>query len=212
MSLEFSVVMSGQLGNNVCILTDKDTKETWIIDPSYNPEIIFEKIKQQGLRVTRILLTHGHFDHFAGINFLAANLPEKPQLALHRDDLELLRDGGGSKYFHMPVIPPDDPDFFLEDRQELRLGDSTVQVRLAPGHTSGSVIFYLPGLKTAVCGDVIFYHGIGRTDMPGGNFDTLVDSIRRQVFSLPPETRLIPGHGSETSVGEEMQHNPFLDL
>ena len=212
MSLELSVVMAGQLGNNVCILADTDSKEAWIIDPSYNPEIVLEKIKQRGLRVTRILLTHGHFDHFAGVKFLVANLAEKPQLGLHHDDLELLRDGGGSKQFHVPVIPPDDPDFFLEDGQDLHLGDSTVQVRLAPGHTMGSVIFFMPDLKTAVCGDVIFYHGIGRTDMPGGNFDTLVDSIRRQVFSLPPETRLIPGHGAETSVNEEMQNNPFLDM
>lgn len=211
MTLDCSVVMTGQLGNNVCILADRDSKEAWIIDPSFNPEIVLDAVQQQHLSVTRILLTHGHFDHFAGVNFLAANLPEKPRLGLHRDDLELLRDGGGSKYFHVPILPPDDPDFFLEDNQELHLGESTIQVRLAPGHTAGSVIFCLPELKAAVCGDVIFHHSIGRTDLAGGNFETLVDSIRRQVFTLPLETRLIPGHGAETSVGEEMRNNPFLD-
>ncbi|MDP3449315.1 MAG: MBL fold metallo-hydrolase, partial [Anaerolineaceae bacterium] len=134
----------------------------------------------------------------------------KPQLAMHRDDLELLRDGGGSKEFHMPVLPPDDPDLFLEDNIKLKFADTTIQVKLAPGHSAGSVIFYLPDVNTAICGDVIFYHSVGRTDLVGGNHETLINSIKTKVLSLPPETRLIPGHGQETTVREEMQHNPFL--
>ncbi|MQK95680.1 MBL fold metallo-hydrolase, partial [Escherichia coli] len=85
-----------------------------------------------------------------------------------------------------------------------------VEVRHTPGHSPGHVIFWLPSLNLAFCGDLIFYHGIGRTDLPGGNFEHLRHSIIREVFTLPPHTRLLPGHGPETSVAEERLHNPWL--
>ncbi|MRS03184.1 MBL fold metallo-hydrolase [bacterium] len=210
MSIRVWVFSTGQLGNNVVFLIDEESNEAIVVDPSYEPEIVLDFIKDQELKIKMILLTHGHFDHFAGVNYLKARLPEKPLLAMHRDDLDLLRDGGGSKEFHMPVLPPDDPDLILEDGMELVLGDYSIQVRQAPGHTAGSVILYIPAAKTAVCGDVIFYHSVGRTDLAGGSHNKLIESIRNQVFTLPPETRLIPGHGEETTVREEMLHNPFL--
>lgn len=210
MSIRVWVFSTGQLGNNVVFLIDEETNEAIVVDPSYEPEIVLDYINDQELKIKMILLTHGHFDHFAGVSYLNANLPEKPILAMHRDDLELLRNGGGSKEFHMPVLPPDDPDLFLEDGMELSFGNASIQVRLAPGHTAGSVIFYIPAAKTAVCGDVIFFHSVGRTDLAGGSHETLIASIRKQVCTLPPETRLIPGHGEETTVREELLHNPFL--
>ncbi|HCS38183.1 MAG: MBL fold metallo-hydrolase [Anaerolineaceae bacterium] len=211
MTIKVWVFSTGQLSNNVVLLIDEKTNETILVDPSYEPDIILDYINGQELKVKLIVLTHGHFDHFAGVNYLNTRLPEKPLLAMHRDDLELLRDGGGSKEFHMPVLPPDDPDLFLEDKMELELAETKIQVRLAPGHTAGSVIFYIPDVNTAVCGDVIFYHSVGRTDLAGGNHETLIRSIQTQVLNLPPETRLIPGHGQETTVREEMLHNPYLD-
>lgn len=210
MTINVKVFSTGQLSNNVVFLIDEVSKETIVVDPSYEPEILLDFIKDAQLKVKMILLTHGHFDHFAGVNYLNSMLPVKPKLVMHGDDLELLKDGGGSKEFHMPVLPPDDPDLFLEDKMELKLVNATIQVRLAPGHTAGSVIFYIPEAKTAICGDVIFYHSIGRTDLAGGSHATLIDSIRSQVLTLPQDTRLIPGHGEETSVREEMLHNPFL--
>ncbi|PKN99030.1 MAG: hypothetical protein CVU42_09180 [Chloroflexi bacterium HGW-Chloroflexi-4] len=210
MTINVWVFSTGQLSNNVVILSDPDTKETIVVDPSYEPEMVLDYIIDKELKVKMILLTHGHFDHFAGVNYLINMLPEKLQIAMHRNDLELLRDGGGSKEFHMPVLPPDEPDFFLEDKMELELADAIIQVRLAPGHSAGSVILYIPDAKTAICGDVIFYHGIGRTDLIGGNHETLINSIQTQVLTLPPETRLIPGHGQESTVIEEILHNPFL--
>lgn len=210
MTIKVWVFSTGQLSNNVVLLIDEESKETMIVDPSYGPEIVLDYINDQELMVKMILLTHGHFDHFAGVNYLNAKLPEKPKLAMHRDDLDLLRDGGGSKEFHMPVMPPEDPDLFLEDQMILKLGQSSIEVRLAPGHTAGSVIFYIPDAKTAVCGDVIFFHSVGRTDLAGGSHEALLQSIQSQVLSLPPETRLIPGHGEETTVREEMLYNPFL--
>jgi hydroxyacylglutathione hydrolase len=210
MTIKIKVFSTGQLSNNVVLLIDDASNEAIVVDPSYEPEVILNYISGHALKVKMILLTHGHFDHFAGVNFLNSKLLEKPKLAMHRDDLELLRDGGGSKEFHMPVLPPDDPDLFLEDQMELPFADASIQVRLAPGHTAGSVIFNISEANTAVCGDVIFYHSVGRTDLAGGSHETLIDSILRQVLTLPPETRLIPGHGEETTVREEMLHNPFL--
>lgn len=210
MTIKVKVFSTGQLSNNVVFLIDDESKETILVDPSYEPEILLKFTKDEQLKVKMILLTHGHFDHFAGVNYLNSMLSEKPKLAMHRDDLELLKDGGGSKEFHMPVLPPNEIDLFLEDQMELKLGNTTIQVRLAPGHTPGSVIFYIADAKTAVCGDVIFYHSVGRTDLAGGSHETLIESIRKQVLTLPQDTRLIPGHGEETTVREEMMHNPFL--
>lgn len=211
MTIKIWVFSTGQLSNNVVLVIDEKTNETILVDPSYEPDIILDYINENNLKVKMIVLTHGHFDHFAGVNYLNIRLPEKPLLAMHRGDLELLRDGGGSKEFHMPVLPPDAPDLFLEDKMELELAETKIQVRLAPGHSAGSVIFYIPDVKTAICGDVIFYHSVGRTDLVGGNHETLIRSIQTQVLNLPPETRLIPGHGQETTVREEMLHNPYLD-
>lgn len=210
MTIKIWVFSTGQLSNNVVFLIDEESKDAMIVDPSYDPEIILDFITDQELNVKMILLTHGHFDHFAGVNYLNSKMPQKPKLAMHRADLDLLRDGGGSKEFHMPVLPPEDPDLFLEDQMDLKFGQSSIQVRLAPGHTAGSVIFYIPDAKTAICGDVVFFHSVGRTDLAGGSHETLIQSIQKQVLSLPPETRLIPGHGEETTVREEMLYNPFL--
>lgn len=210
MTIKVWVFSTGQLSNNVVFLIDEESKETIVVDPSYEPEMLLDFINDEQLKVKMILLTHGHFDHFAGVNYLISKLPERPQLAMHRDDLELLKDGGGSKEFHMPVLPPDDPDIFLEDQMELKIAGASIQVRLAPGHTPGSVIFYVPDAKAAICGDVIFFHSVGRTDMAGGSHEMLIESIRKQVLTLPQDTRLIPGHGEETTVREEMLHNPFL--
>ncbi|HNR01940.1 MAG TPA: MBL fold metallo-hydrolase [Anaerolineaceae bacterium] len=105
---------------------------------------------------------------------------------------------------------PSDPDFYLEDDQSIKLNNSIIQVRHAPGHSPGSVVFYIDDIKTAVVGDLIFYQGIGRTDLDGGSFNQLKKSIETQIFTLPPQTLLIPGHGPTTTVGEEMRLNPYV--
>ena len=211
MTLKLEVMVTGPLNNNVSILYDDATNKSLVFDPSFGPEALLDFIQQHGLIVESILLTHGHFDHFAGVRWLESKLPQRPALGMHRNDLELMRKGGASKNFYMPVPPPDDPDFFVEDGQVLHLGTYPIEVRLAPGHTAGSVIFFIEDLDCAVCGDVIFYHGIGRTDFEGGDYDTLIMSIERQVFTLSPETRLIPGHGEETTVREEITYSPFFN-
>ena len=210
MSLQIEVFQTGQLGNNVCLLADDDSRKAIVFDPSYEPQLVLDAIRLRELTIESILLTHGHFDHFAGVAFLLANLENSPQIGMHADDLDLLRDGGGSKEFHMPVLMPSEPDFFVSDGQTLTLEQHPIQVLWTPGHTRGSVVYYVPELETAICGDLIFYHSVGRCDLSYSDPTALVESIRTRIFTLPPQTRLIPGHGIDTSVNEEMSHNPFV--
>lgn len=210
MPLKLDLLNSGPLDNNVILLQDEESKEAIIFDPSFEPNPLLSVVNNENLLVTSILFTHGHFDHFAGLAYLLAKLKPTPRVGLHHADLQLWREGGGSVKFRVPIELPSDPDLLLEHGQVLSLGNQMIEVRHTPGHSPGSVIFYIPVIKTAVVGDLIFQQGVGRTDLDGGDFSILRKSIETQVFTLPPETTLIPGHGPETSVAEEMRYNPFV--
>lgn len=210
MPLKLDLLNSGPLDNNVILLQDEESKEAIIFDPSFEPNPLLSVVNNENLLVTSILFTHGHFDHFAGLAYLLAKLKPTPRVGLHHADLQLWREGGGSVKFRVPIDLPSDPDLLLEHGQVLSLGNQMIEVRHTPGHSPGSVIFYIPVIKTAVVGDLIFQQGVGRTDLDGGNFSVLRKSIETQVFTLPPETIIIPGHGPETSVAEEMRYNPFV--
>jgi len=161
--------------------------------------------------LARILITHAHFDHFYTAIALSREFTHPVSIALHPEDLPLWRSGGGAYTFGFDIENKEEPDFLLSHGQVLTLGNSTLEVRHTPGHSPGHVLFYAPEINSAFCGDLIFRRGVGRTDLMGGNFKVLVNSIRTQVFTLPPETRLLPGHGPETTPREEMMENPFLD-
>ncbi|MCX6053596.1 MAG: MBL fold metallo-hydrolase [Chloroflexi bacterium] len=212
MTLQLQTFETGPLGNKVCLLFDEATKNSVLVDPSFEPEGVIDFIVKKELHVARVLITHGHFDHFAGLSSLCSKLKIFPQIGLHPADLDLWRDGGGGKNYGFMIEQPADPDLWFEEGQVINLENREIEVRSAPGHSPGSVIFYVPSIKTAICGDVIFYHGVGRTDLPGGSHATLIESIRTQVLSLPLNTRLIPGHGGETTVQEEKDKNPYLDF
>lgn len=210
MSLNQKILCCGPLGNNVVILFEMATRKAVIFDPSFEPEQILSFVEDTTLMVEKILFTHGHFDHFAGLNYLLANITPVPVIGLHIADLDLWRRGGGSVEFRMQMDRPADPDFFLYDSQVIELGGEKIQVRHTPGHSPGSVIFYIESLKTAVVGDLIFHQGVGRTDLDGGSYAALQESIQQQVFTLPSETTLIPGHGPFTTVETEMRLNPYV--
>ncbi len=198
--------------NNTYLLADPASRSAVVIDPSFESERVLEAAAARGWTLTAIWLTHAHFDHIAGISALTSKEGVFPPVGVHPADLPLYRQGGGSHLFGMRLPPGPEPSFAFAHGQTLALGSlpQAVEVRHAPGHTPGHVIFYLPAAQAAICGDVIFYRGIGRTDLPGGDYDTLIHSIRTQVFTLPPATRLLCGHGLETTVAGEQDHNPFL--
>ncbi len=208
--LKAEIFTTGFLENNCILVFDDVTHEGIIFDPSFEPHPILAFINTEQIQIKSILFTHGHFDHFAGLQFMLSGLNSSPQVGLHPADLTLWRDGGGSKHFRIPIDLPADPDLLLVHGQVINLGEAEIQVRHTPGHSRGSVIYYIPSLSTAVVGDLIFNRGIGRTDLDGGDFTTLAASIQTQVFTLPPDTRLIPGHGAFTTVANEIQNNPYV--
>jgi len=210
MSLKLHLLNSGPLENNVIILQDEESWEGIIFDPSFDPDEVLSVVEKEQINITSLLFTHGHFDHFAGLAYLLANIKPEPRVGLHPADLELWRQGGGSVQFRIPIELPADPDLMLEHGQRLSLGKHVIEVRHTPGHSPGSVIFHIPAITTAIVGDLIFRQGVGRTDLDGGSFPALKNSIENQVYTLPPETILIPGHGPQTSVADEMRYNPYV--
>ncbi len=210
MSLRIQLFNSGPIDNNVVLLFDEETRQGIIFDPSFDPDLVLRVINDQKISIGSILFTHGHFDHFAGLAYLLTKLAPPPQVGLHSGDLKIWQEGGGSIQFRIPIDLPPDPDLILAHGQQIKIGEQYIEVRHSPGHSPGSVIFYIPSINTAVVGDLIFKQGIGRTDLEGGNFTELAGSISTQVFSLPADTILIPGHGPETTVGDEQKYNPYV--
>ncbi len=200
----------GPLENNTCLLGDAPTRQAVIVDPSLGCESILSKLQAENWQITQIWLTHAHFDHTAGIESLQRALGKVLPIGMHPADLPLYLDGGGAKQFGIHNRPGPAPSIEFQHGQTLSIGGASVEVRHIPGHTPGHVLFYLPSAATALVGDVIFSGSIGRTDLPGGSYTQLIESICTQVLSLPPATRLISGHGPATSVEEESRSNPYL--
>jgi len=208
--LEIVQYEMGPVMTNVYLIADPQTSEAAVIDPAADGEVIVAEALERGWRIGNIWLTHGHFDHLAGSAGVADHLSPLPPVALHALDYPLWRLEGGAPLFGMHIDPGPEPTVSLEHGQQLHLGHNLLEVRHAPGHTPGHVIFYCAAAAVAFCGDVIFQMGIGRTDLPGGDYETLIHSIQTQILTLPDETRLLSGHGPETTVGLERRMNPFL--
>ncbi len=198
----------GPLENNTYLLGDSDTHQAALIDPGLGIETALEALRPWNIE--HIWFTHAHFDHTLGANALLPHLAQTPQIGLHPADLDLHRAGGGSAFFGISTRPAPEPTLLFEHGQLLKVGSLTVEIRHAPGHSPGHVLFHIPALNAVLCGDVIFYDSIGRTDLPGGSQAQLLKSIRQQVLTLPDSTRLLPGHGPETTVGRERAENPYL--
>ncbi len=213
MNLEIVRLTLGPLPNNVYLLGDKDTGNAVVIDPGYDSQLVLARAESKGWTLRQIWLTHAHFDHIAGAAALAAAFDPPLPIGLHPGDLDWYRDEGGAGLFGMSISQPPDPAILFEDGMMLCLSPEdqpVVEVLFAPGHSAGHVMFYCQPLQALVCGDVIFREGIGRTDLQDGDLEQLLGSIREKVFSLPDETRILPGHGPESTVGHEREFNPFL--
>lgn len=210
MALKILSLQLGPMENNTYLIADEQAGKAVVIDPSFESEAVLDEINRHSWALEGIWLTHAHFDHIAGIRPLVDAFPGPLPIGLHPGDLDLWREGGGARNFGLVIEPGPEPTLLFTDGQSLQLGESTFMVRHTPGHTAGHVIFYAPAESVAFCGDVIFYRGIGRTDLPGGNHARLLKSIREKVLTLPGPTRLLSGHGPETTVEEEAAENPFL--
>lgn len=222
--LEIVPFTLGPAQTNAYLVADSETKEAAVIDPAWDGHVILAEAQKRGWRIAHLWYTHAHFDHLGGAGAIADALNPLPLVALHPNDHVLWRAGGGGAFFGFDIDPGPEPTIDFYHGQILLLGSVQFEVRFTPGHTPGHCIFYVasPDPRAAkspqgersrsvcFCGDLIFAGAVGRTDLPGGNWEQLVESIRMQVFTLPDETRLLAGHGPETTVGEEKMNNPFV--
>lgn len=184
-----------------------------IVDPGcYFPqerEELAGFIEKKGLKPTLLLNTHGHLDHIFGDKFVAENYQLQPHL--HPTEKQVFEYAGvSSLMYNMPFDIYTGTFTYLEAGDTVKLGEDVLKVLFTPGHSPGSISFYSEADGFVMGGDVLFQRSIGRTDLPGGDFDTLIRSIRQQLFVLPDATKVYSGHGPATTIGEERQHNPFL--
>lgn len=199
----------GPVATNSYLIADSDTAEAAVIDPAWDGHLIAAEVRRHNYQIGHIWITHAHFDHIGGTGDLIGELDKTPVIALHPED-RLLWDAQGEAAlfgFSLPASPA--PTLDLTHGMDLRLGRTIFKVLHTPGHTPGHCVFYCAQAGVCFCGDLIFQNSVGRTDLPGGDWETLLTSIRSQVYTLPDETRLLPGHGPETTVGEEKNGNPF---
>jgi len=210
MALEILTFTLGPLGNNTYLLADPLSRSAVVVDPGYEAHAVVHTIEERGWNLAAAWITHAHFDHTGGLPEILPTAPSHLSIALHPLDLPIWQAGGGARLFGFQHHPLPAPDIFLQHGQQLTIGEEVIEVRHTPGHSAGHVVFWIPSAQAALCGDVIFFHSIGRTDLPGGSQAQLARSIREQIYTLPPAARLLPGHGPETTVGEEIAHNPYV--
>lgn len=199
---------------NTYVIWDSETREAAVIDPGMASEkenLRFDKfIADEKLSLKAILLTHIHIDHTFGVDHVK-ELYHIPVLANKADEFLGQRRLEQARMFHLPVeLSPLDIDRFIDEGEVLRLGDEKIFALHAPGHSPGSLLFYIPSSGKLFSGDVLFNGSIGRTDLPGGNYGQLIASINKKIVELPPSTRVYPGHGAFTTVADEIRNNPYF--
>lgn len=197
---------TGPLQENAVLVADQHG-QGFLFDPGDDAEQILSLVRETGVKVQAILLTHGHFDHIGAVQPVREALNVK--VHLHPQDLPLYNAGNlAAARWDLPFRQPAEPDQVIVNDQMFTAGDLKLTARELPGHSPGHVIFVGEGF--AVVGDTVFAGGIGRTDLPGGDHLQLMEGIRREVLSLASETYLYPGHGPITTVEREARSNPYL--
>ncbi|MEI6506924.1 MAG: MBL fold metallo-hydrolase [Bacteroidota bacterium] len=202
-----------EFSENTYVIFD-ESKECIIIDPGCHhaeeKSILTEFISSNQLKPVKLVNTHCHIDHVLGNNFVANRY--QLDLYLHKDELQTYADTGRwAEMFGMVMDEIPEKKVFINEGDQIKFGNSTLDIFLTPGHSIASLTFYNKMEKICIAGDVLFKGSIGRTDLPGGNFDTLISSIQTKLFNLDDDVKVYSGHGDPTSIGFERKHNPFLN-
>lgn len=201
-----------EFGQNSRILWCSETKQGVIVDPGGDAEKILSTAQRLGVTVTAVWLTHSHLDHCGGVqpvlDALKVPLVAHPEERMMRNNVKSIAQMYGmspAEWYNCP-----EPTVEVRGGESLSIGNSSCVVLFTPGHSPGHVSYYFERDGIVASGDVLFAGSIGRTDLPGGDTKTLLDAIRREIFTLPPATRVLTGHGPDTTVGEEKASNPFF--
>ena len=198
----------GVFAENAWVIGNRRTGEAIAIDPGDQPEEILAMARDMGVTIKLIANSHAHIDHILGVRGVQAATGAK--FLLHQGDLAIARNAAGTAagFLGRPVDPPPDPDAYPADGDEIDVDGVKLKVIHTPGHTPGSLSFYTEGMLFS--GDTLFQGSIGRTDLPGGDYDEEMASIIDKLLTLPDETVVLPGHMRETRIGFERQANPFV--
>ena len=206
--MKIKCVVSGLFEVNTYIVWCEDTGKGVIIYPGPGIDDIISEVKQNNITIEKILITHGHIDHVEGLGRLKEffNVP----FALGVNDVEAYRMAPAqAAAFDIEITDlPEEPDILINEGDKIEFGNVIFGTMELPGHSAGSVAFY--NEEAVFSGDVIFFNSIGRTDLPGGDYRTLLNSIRNKMFKLDPNTRIYPGHSIPTTIAAELGENPFL--
>ena len=208
--LRYETIPVTPFQQNCSLVWCDQTREAAVIDPGGDLELIRDAIARHGVTLKQILLTHAHIDHAGGTAALAREFA-LPIVGPHPADqywIDALAQQG--RMFGLAAAETFAPTRWLHDGDRVEVGGSTLAVRHCPGHTPGHVVFHDPQTRRAFVGDVLFSGSVGRTDLPGGDTDTLIASITQRLWPMGDETVFIPGHGPESSFGRERRFNPFL--
>lgn len=182
-----------------------------IVDPGEEAPKIIQEIEEKGLTPQAIILTHGHFDHIGAVDAVRDHFRIPVYIhKLEADTLTSPKANGSTRYPMLPQVQNRPADHFFEEEGETTIGSFTFDVRHTPGHSRGSVSFVFKESGFAIVGDTLFYGSIGRTDLPGGNMEILLEAIQTKLFTLDDGFTIYPGHGPATTVLHEKNHNPFL--
>lgn len=209
--MKLHVLPAGPIQTNAYLLTEESRGEAVLVDA---PDAVWPGVAallaEDHCKLTELWLTHGHWDHTQGAAEVVRQSGAK--VKAHFDDRAMIETPEVMRDFLMPGIrlEPVKVDIWVGQGDRFDAVGTMIEVRHVPGHCPGNVLFYLPAAQLALVGDALFNGSIGRTDLPGGSCEILADSIRRQIYRLPDETAIYPGHGPATNVGEEKRHNPYV--
>ncbi len=206
----YHLVLGEYQTNCFCVTADDSAKDCFVVDTGLSPQPLIDHLQKSELDPVAVVYTHGHLDHTFGAKALRENWPDI-KVAIHKDDADMLTDTDKNLSAAMGTpLEFSAADIILNDGDEVEFAGVKLKVIHTPGHTPGGICLYCKNENLIFAGDTLFANSVGTTDVPGGDHDLLITSIKTKLLVLPDETKVLPGHGQATTIGQEKKFNPFI--